>query len=349
MYRAILLKESDDRELFCFLNETGKVNPSVLGYHYPCYRIMLQKIGVGNPLYLGLRNENGKLIALLPGFIKTQKEGSVYSALPFFGPNTGVLFDRSKHDAFELHLTMIEFLFGELRKYDMISFSIYSNFLENSDIDIFEQLITDKISIEKFTHYILLQDYKLSTSLEYDIRKAVKSGVTVRAVNSQKDIDDIYSIYRKNCEDYEIPQKPKECLVELISHSNTSNTTKTFIAEFNNMIIGSLTMIYGPSTASYYLPCSLQEYRTYQPTTLLIYQALKDSINKGIRYWNWESSPSKESGVYKFKKKWGSLEGSYKIFVKPYRDKKFFKQLGQEKIIQLFPYFFVYPFNLLKS
>lgn len=345
MYRGFLLTETNDQELISFLNEIGEINPSVLGYHYPSYRVMLQKNGVGNPLYLGLRNEKGRLTAFLPGFIKTQKEGSVYSALPFFGPNAGVLFDKNKHNPLEIHSTILRFLFNELQKYDIISASFYSNFLDNSDLIFYDQLIPDNISITKYTNYLSLKDYKMGSSLDYDIRKAIKSGVVIRDVNSKKDIDDIFSIYRKNCEDYGIPLKPKECLIELIMQSKTAYTIKANVAELDNNIIGALIMIYGPITASYYLPCSIHEYRSYQPTTLLIDHAMKESMSMGISYWNWESSPSKESGVYKFKKKWGGIDGFYKIFVKPYKELEFYRELGQEKISQLFPYFFVYPFN----
>jgi hypothetical protein len=347
MYNPFILSNKDDKEVVEFLNKIGRGNPSILGYHYPNYRDMLEKIGVGEPLYIGLRNQNEKLVALLPGFLKTQAIGTVYSSLPFFGPNAGILtmFGNTEKDVlFEI---LISFLLKHLDNYEMISASFYSNFFDNSDVELLQQYLPGHIVIDKFTNYVSLEKFKLNSSLEYDIRKAVKSGVKIRQASGDLDVEEIFDIYIKNCDDYGIPPKPKDCLKELIKQSEYHETTKTYVAEYENKIIGALIMIYSPQTASYYLPCSIHEFRSFQPTTLLINHAIQESIRKEIKIWNWESSPSKDSGVYKFKKKWGSIDGSYKVFVNSYKPNTFFKQLGQAEIARLYPYFFVFPFNLL--
>jgi hypothetical protein len=347
MYNPIILTNKNDKEVTEFLDEIGSENPSILGYHYPNYRDMLEKIGVGKPLYIGLRNQKEKLVALLPGFIKTQTIGTVYSSLPFFGPNAGVLTMFGNAEKDESHEILISFLSKQLENYEMISASFYSNFLDNTDINLLQQYLPEHIVIDKFTNYFPLENFQLSSRLEYDVRKAVKSGVKIRKASGDCDVNDIFDIYIKNCEDYGIPPKPKDCLKELIKQGEYLETTKTYVAEYDNKMVGALIMIYSPQTASYYLPCSIHEFRSFQITTLLINHAIQESIKKGIHVWNWESSPSKDSGVYKFKKKWGALDGSYKIFVKVYKPNIFFKQLGQAEISRLYPYFFVFPFNLL--
>lgn len=349
MYSAFLLTAEDDVELTAFLDETAATNPSILGYHYPVYREMLNELTLGESLYVGLKDSSGKLIAMLPGFLKNSIEGSVYSSLPFFGPNAAVLFSKQSHDPQIIHATILSFLFTELQKHNMISASFYSNFFDNDDVALLESEIDNNISIDKFTNYIPLKDFSLNSSLEYDIRKATRMGVQLRAADPTKDTDEIFAIYSKNCADYGIPLKPKACLKYLIEQASVSASTKSYVATLEAKIIGALIMIYSPATASYYLPCSIHEYRSYQPATLLINHAIRESITNGLRYWNWESSPSKESGVYKFKKKWGSLDGSYKVFIKPYKEPAYFKELGAEKINQLFPYYFVYPFNLISD
>ncbi|EMN01226.1 acetyltransferase (GNAT) domain protein [Leptospira noguchii str. 1993005606] len=345
MLEKFLLDATYDNEIVAFLNKISKSNYSVLGYHYPNYRKMLEKIDIGKPLYLGLRDNKENIVAILPGFIKTQKEGSVYSSLPFFGPNAGILFDKNSINQEQAHLYLLQFLFHELKNYDMVSASLYSNFYDNSDFPLLQKFIPDSITLDKFTSYISLYDFKLSSSLEYDIRKATRSGVKIREVRTMQDVEDIYNIYKQNCIDYGILLKPKECLKSLVEQSKSINTVKTYIAEYSGRVIGALIMIYSPSIASYYLPCSIHEYRSYQPMTFLINHAIQESIRMGIHYWNWESSPSKESGVYRFKKKWGSMDKVYKIFIKPFKDIHFFRKLGRLGIGELYPHYFVYPFS----
>jgi len=84
-----LTSELDD-QLEEFLSKLSEVDSCVLGYHFPFYRDMLLGIEVGEPFYLGLFEED-EIVAVLPGFIKTSELGKVYSSLPFFGPNSGVL------------------------------------------------------------------------------------------------------------------------------------------------------------------------------------------------------------------------------------------------------------------
>jgi hypothetical protein len=347
MYQPEILSEKNDAEIIEFLNDSGKNNPAVLGYHYPNYRNMLEKIGVGDALYIGVRNPEGKLIALFPGFIKTQPEGTVYSSLPFFGPNSGIICSLEGDTKKELYKSTLSFLMDHFDNYEMVSASIYSNFFDNTDVHILEEYLTDPIVVDKFTNYLQLENLKLSSVRERNIRKAIKSGVKIRSTTDERDVDEIFEIYKQNCDDYGIPPKPKECLSTLIKQGESFETTKTYIAEYENCIIGALIMIYSPLTASYYLPCSKHEFRPLQPTTLLIKHAIEESKENGIKIWNWESSPSKDSGVYKFKRDWGSVDGYYKVFVKTYKPNTFFKQLGKEEISRLYPYYFVFPFNLM--
>ena len=123
---------------------------------------------------------------------------------------------------------------------------------------------------------------------------------------------------------------------------------KTYLACKDNKIIGALIMIYSPGTASYYLPCSIHEYRSYNPNTFLIASAIEDAKGRGIKIWNWESSPSKDSGVYKFKQKWGSIDSSYRIYIELHKEKNYFSDYGADSLAKDFPYFFVFPFNLIK-
>lgn len=347
-----LLEKSDDTQLILFLNKLGNTSEQVLGYHYPFYREMLGKTGVGSPLYVGIKDTTGNILALLPGFIKTQPEGTVYSSLPFFGPNGGLLLDSSLPDQPHWYQIVFDFLFKTLTAFDIVTASFYSPFNGTVEVDHIKKSVPEAFEIKKFTSYIPLTGFALSNAFVDDsalrnVRKAQKSGVTVRTHVNAGDVDAIYSIYLQNCRDYSIPIKPRETVEFLLSDPSAKENVNCYIAEHEGKIIGALIMISSPLTASYYIPCNVHEYRNFQPNALLIATALEDAMKNSKKFWNWESSPSKESGVYQFKKKWGSVDSDYVIFIKAFKEKTYFESLGQAKISQLYPYFFVYPFNLL--
>lgn len=341
------LDQSSENELISFLDELAASNPSVLGYHYPLYLKMLEAIGLGKLHLIVVRDDKGKITAFIPGLLKTNTIGSVYSSMPFFGPNAGVIYDRNHPHKTQIITSAVEGLFKTLEGVQLISASIYSPFEDEFSKDLYAKLLPDSEVVEKFTSFIRLDELELSSSLLYDLRKAEKSGVVIKAGNFEGCSTLIYEMYKKNCEDYGIPLKPFEAIDYLVKNSSEKATTNTYTAWLNDQMIGALIMVYSPTTASYYLPCSLHEYRSFQPTSLLIKYAMDRSIERGLKFWNWEASPSKESGVFKFKKKWGSLDGTYRIFIKPFQPREFFSELGQTAISSEFPFFFVFPFNRL--
>lgn len=338
---------SSEIELISFLDELALSNHSVLGYHYPVYLKMLEKVGVGTLHLIVVRDANHKICAFLPGLLKTSGSGTVYSSLPFFGPNAGILCHREHQEKAKLIKCCFDFLFDSLQRFDMVSASIYSPFDDAFSLQEYTSIFSDAEVVDKFTSYIPLAQLNLSSSLLYDLRKAEKSGVVIRTGNFEGCAQQIFEIYKKNCEDYGIPLKPFEAIDTLVAQSQENGVTETYTAWVDNTMIGALIMVYSPSTASYYLPCSLHEFRSFQPTSLLIKHSMDKSIERGLKFWNWEASPSKESGVFKFKKKWGSMEGTYRIFVKSFKPKVFYTELGQTAISSEFPFFFVFPFNRL--
>ncbi len=340
------LHRNEDSILISFLDELGKNNPSVLGYHYPLYRDMLENCSVGKSISLGCF-ANEILVGFLPLVMKESEGECTFSSMPFFGPNAGVVCDYESLDCEKIHEQLLRASLVCAQEKNAVSVSYYTPFHNNSTQKYYAQYLTDSYVVEKNTTFIELETYEPDSSLRYDLRKAENAGVKIIAARNEDDILAMNSIYQKNCSDYGIPPKPLDCLRFLINQSAENGSTTTWLATIDDKIVAGLVMIFSPSTASYYLPCSVHEYRTQQPSTLLIHHAMLEAKRRGIEYWNWESSPSKESGVYKFKKKWGSLDGHYKIFVKPLRDVSYFRSQGVDGISKRFPYYFVFPFNQL--
>tara|TARA_B110000971_G_scaffold21661_1_gene19631 strand:- start:4715 stop:5749 length:1035 start_codon:yes stop_codon:yes gene_type:complete len=344
MRKIEILSKKFDSKLEMFLTDLSHYSTCVLGYHYPFYRDMLEHIGVGEPYSIGLF-EDDEIVAYLPGFIKSSELGKVYSSLPFFGPNAGVLCYETNRVTYTNEIT--SYIIDYLDTNHFISASIYSPFMidtEQEDV-LYKDFSTQ--SIEKFTSYLALKDYAVSSKINYDIRKAEKSGITVNKQVTTERLTALFDIYQQNCRDFNIPLKPKECVNYLASYN--SNNVSFYFAELNGKVIGALIMIWSESVASYYLPCSLNEHRTLQPNTLLINKAIEEAKERNLKIWNWESSTERESGVYKFKKKWGSTDDTYKIYIKVNKDSAYFSKLGQAAISNEFPNFYIYPFFKLNT
>jgi hypothetical protein len=337
------LAAEHDAELSEFLDRLSAASPSVLGYHYPAYRDMLADAGVGTPVYLAARRQ-GELTAVLPAFMRRAPEGTVFSSLPFFGPNAGVLCGEGpQRDA--AHAALLDALLDKARQSGAVSCSVYTPFLGDA-FEAYERMQPDAV-VEKFTQYAVIGGDGWNADLRYDLRRAGRLGVTVSADASPERLDALYEIYRQNCADRNIPLKPRACIERLTRPEALGKHAMLYFALHEDKVIGGLLNVCSPATVSYYVPCAADEARTLQPITVLIDRAFQDARAAGRRVWNWESSPSRDCGVYRFKEKWNSRESLYRIYVWCPRGTGPLAELGRERIAAAFPFFFVYPFDRL--
>jgi hypothetical protein len=338
------LERENDEEFVSFLDRLGKTTTSILAYHYPFYRDMLEAIGVGKAIYLGAFGD-GSLVGILPTFVRESEVGAVYNSLPYFGPNAGVICQSDEMCA-EIHSVLLETLLNFAAQRNTLSCSIYTPF-RSDQFALYDSVMPSAIVIDKFTQYLDLATAVWSSEINYDLRKASRMGVQVSTEISPERIDEFFAIYKQNCRDYGIPLKPRRGVDLLLEPNIRDQHSSIYFAIQNGRMIAGLLVLWSPVTASYYIPCTLATARALQPGTFLIDRAVQDARARGIRFWNWESSPSRDSGVYRFKEKWGSAEGSYRIYVQSFYPLEKFQQLGREAIARDFPFYFVYPFDLL--
>lgn len=336
----VLLDGADDGELAAFLDALADAHP-VLAYHYPAYRDVLAGIGVGTPSYLGLRR-NGALVAVLPAFLKRTPQGSVLSSLPFFGPNGGVICDPAVAGE------AVPALLGAAREFlraepAPLTMTVYTPLL-GQDAGLYSHCLDDGIAIDRFTQLTPLDGTPWSKGLRYDIRRAAAMGLTIGQDVDAGRLAEFYAIYRQNCADAGIPLKPF-AVVEALARR--PDLAQFYFAHHDGRMVAGLVTLSSPRWVSYYMPCTLAEARGMQPGSLLIDHAAAEARAAGRLWWNWEGSPGRDSGVYRFKQRWNSRESAFRIHVVPFCPPERLAALGRDGLAAAFPWFFVYPFDRL--
>ena len=76
-----------------------------------------------------------------------------------------------------------------------------------------------------------------------------------------------------------------------------------------------------------------------------VVDALDWAREAGYRYFNWQSSSSRTSGVYQFKQKWGSLEGQHHYLTRITGDITTLRQVPLDAIRAGYPWHYVMPFE----
>lgn len=339
------LTSSEDGELTDFLGQLAETRPALaLAYHAPFHRDLMRTHGIGTPSWLGARRD-GRLVGVLPTVVRRSDTGTVLCSLPFFGPNAGPLCHAK--DAAEAVPALVSAARGILAAQpDPLSMTLYGG-LDLADDDLLAAAMPEAVVIERFSQVTDLDGTPWSKGMRYDIRRAHALGLTIDDAVTDNRVAEMYALYRQNCADAGIPLKPFALLADLAAQARPEGPVRLSFAFHDGRMVAALMVLWGPRTVSYYLPCTLAEARALQPGVALIDAAATQARAAGRTLWNWEGSPSRECGVYKFKARWNTREVPFRIRVEAWAPLDRFRALGRERIAAAFPGFFVYPFNLL--
>ena len=179
-----------------------------------------------------------------------------------------------------------------------------------------------------------------------NIKKALKSGVTVRFSNDSEDMKFLFNVHKQNIES--IGGKAKEySFFEDVENLMSTDEYKILIAELDGIKIGALLLFYFNKTIEYFTPATIYEYRNVQPSSLLIYEGMMNGIDLGYSNWNWGGTWETQTGVYDFKKKWGAVDCNYEYYTMIY-DTTLLK-LSEEELNSEYSNVFVLPFKELQN
>ena len=65
------------------------------------------------------------------------------------------------------------------------------------------------------------------------------------------------------------------------------NDWSVFTAFHDGCPVAALLLFYFNKTVEYFTPVTVHEYRNFQPMSLIVFEAMRDAINRGMTNWNW--------------------------------------------------------------
>ncbi len=323
-----------------------KKNPHSLIYVTPRFMRLISHHLDANPEWLVAKRDD-KILGILPFMVKNGDLGPVLNSLPYYGSNGGVI-QVEKND--EVKKCLISEFYNLAEDMKALSATIITNPLE-MDFEIYESVtsefrnFTDK-RIGQFTFFPnQIQKDDLIKLFDdprpRNIRKALKLGVVVKEDKSDSALDFIYTIHFENISS--IGGVPKEkSFFELIPKFMKDDEWTIYLAVLDGEPIAGLLLFYFNLTAEYYTPVIKETYRSTQALSLVIYKAMQDALEKGIRNWNWGGTWLSQKGVYNFKKKWGSRDLPYFYYVKASIDK--IKNFNKKDLQNMYKGFYVIPY-----
>lgn len=351
-----LLSSDREGEYDAFLEECD----DALVYYSRHYRQFLQKVLLDSSANYLAAFEAGRLIAVLPTFVKfNSRIGNVLNSLPFYGSHGGILTAPSTQDVNAVKQALVAASNDLCNVSNVVASTIITNPLA-PDADFCEQHFPWTLKDSRIGQISTLPvewrtDEELAEKLfqqfhhktRNSVRKAVLSNVVVTHDGTLKALEALATLHRNNMEAVDGRHKPWEVFLAIRESFTYDKDYRLYIAQKDGRIIAALLVFFFNKTAEYYIPATNPDYRILQPMSLLVFEAMREAAKRGHYFWNWGGTWATQSGVYHFKKRWGTYDQAYTYYVNVRSDHVLLS--SREELLSEYPYFYVAPFDRLAT
>jgi len=316
---------------------------SMLWYSLKYRDLIASVISAESYYYMAI--DNDKIVGILPLMQKEGSLGKVINSLPFYGSHGGVIADNeeTKKRLLDHYIEVVND--KSIAVATLIEHPFASDNKLNENIPYNEK----DFRIGQFTNiggeYTDLED--LMTKFHYKtrntVRKAIKSNVEVSVENSMFIF--LEETHKKNMNNIGGLAKPHKFFELTRNLLKADHDFKIYVARYEGKPAAALLNFYYGNSVEYFTPVIVKEFRTFQPLSLLIAQAMFDAANSGFKWWNWGGTWPSQEGIYKFKSRWGTSNLNYNYYI-TVNNKEIYHS-SKEVLLKEYAGFYVLPFDKL--
>lgn len=328
---------------------------NALFFHHPEYLFLLENQLHCNAYIVICKNEQNEWQGVLPILMKETEIGKAINSLAYFGSN-GCFLVKDENNS-DIQITLLKALEAWSESIKALSWNLVSNYFLPNQLDLVKANIELNNISERIGQVTELPVYSANFENELmnifedprprNIRKALKSGVVVELSDGKKeDWEFLHQIHAQNMGAIGAPVKHLSFFTNIPNFVSKKHYS-LYLAKLETKKIAAMLVFQYNKTIEYYTPGTDVEFRNLQPSSLLIFHAMKDLVAQGYKYWNWGGTASREAGVYDFKKKWGASEKLYWHMTKIKNPELL--NYSSKDLMEYFYGFFVIPFNQLKN
>jgi hypothetical protein len=321
---------------------------------------VIKPIGPDTPIFI-ICEENGKDIGGMPLYLFTHELGNILSSVPQAGPLGGVFYREGLADETidELYRICLNEAVEIARQYHCIALTIITNpFI--ADLALYEQYLQPDLIFENFTQFIditkifdgdqiTLRDYYRSSNIRRNIRRGEEYGYSVKICESDAEFNTWYAIHNTRHKEIGLNPIDKRLLEKIYYSMVPAKKAELILLEHEGRIASGCMYIFHRNIMDVFMISMDSQYANKGVNYILTDYSLRYANQHGIKLYNWQSSQSKESGVYEFKKQWGSVDSHYyfvtKLFCQPERIEK----IGMDNLRTQYKGHYVVPFKVFSE
>jgi lipid II:glycine glycyltransferase (peptidoglycan interpeptide bridge formation enzyme) len=152
-----------------------------------------------------------------------------------------------------------------------------------------------------------------------DVRKAEKSGVTVRSGHSIEDVRLFYDLYLSSMKRNRAAAKyPLQWFKVLCEGGPKEALGEIRFAVLEQEPIAGVVLVHSTTATHYFHNGSRSESLKYCPNELLVHRAIEEAIERGAACFDFMGSDREDLSLIHFKEKWGSRSLNVHTYLKDY-------------------------------
>lgn len=291
------------------------------------------------------KNSDGSIAGFLPMYVIDGPYGLVYNSQPFFGSYGGI--QTTDEEARKL-------LISEWNRLVTGSNTCSGTIIENPQQER-KNLASEKeivynsedMRIGQYTDLsICVGDIEniwplLHVKTRNALRKGLNQGFVVNSDCTEWNF--LKEKHFESMKRMDGVSKPEQFFSQVPKHFSPEEQFRIWTAYSDGKPVSSILLFYWGKSVEYFLPVVDSEYRSLQPLSCVIFEAMKDAVQRGFTVWNWGGTWQSQKGVYRFKSRWGTTDQEYRYFTQLNNFE--IKEKDKKELFSFYPNYFLYPFD----
>ncbi|MEX0656247.1 MAG: peptidoglycan bridge formation glycyltransferase FemA/FemB family protein [Nitrosopumilaceae archaeon] len=321
-------------------------NQQITFFHSKKHLNFLSDLLNSKPFFITARQKN-QIVGIIPFFIKSSIHGKVINSLPFFSSHGGVI---SRDNQVKKLLLERMNIFN--KENDVLSSSIVTNPFE-TDSEIYEKYFKFNSKEDRLTQCTVLQGLSkdilwknVEKRTRYSIKKGQKDGVEVISVDINEVAERFYHVYEDGMKLKSSNLKPVQFFDFVKKNFEQNKDYEIFVAVKDKEEIAYLLVFYYRKFTEYYMPAFKLNKKHLNGVSQLIWESMKNSIDRGMYYYNFGGTLKNQNSLYLFKRGWFAKDFHYNYYI--FGDIQRINNVGINELKKHYPYFYVFSYDRIR-
>ncbi len=308
--------------------------------------------------YFILAKQNDEIIGVLPLYLFKSRYGNILTS-NVLSTISGILCSLEVSDKKQVYAMLLDYSASLANELGCSVLSVGSNpFLNDSD---FYSTLKPDYVLENFVQYIAIDEifssdgafthpnYLKRTNLSRNLKELSQVQIIISDEQSPEYLEEAFVLQEKRMNELNASCYPKKFFDSVIKNIVLKGKGKFLFAFHNQKMVASCLFLTSHSTIDVYMLCMDTDFRQLRPNFAITKYLLEWAYDNKISLFNWMSSPSKNTGVYNWKKQWGSHERTFQYLTKVTGDISSWRKLNLRELANAYRFHYLLPFNLLNT